>query len=126
MFSNKALLGFGWASAAQGRMKSALVPWSELATRDPGDAAVLEAKLAVPYALADVGANAQALALYQEAIGVFDRESANLDKSVAAIRSGRLLDGLIASNPGEEMGWFWSIWSCPRRRTCRSALTSRC
>jgi tetratricopeptide (TPR) repeat protein len=113
MFSNKALLGFGWASAAQGRMKSALVPWSELATRDPGDAAVLEAKLAVPYALADLGANAQALELYQEAIGVFDQESANLDKSVAAIRSGRLLDELVASNPGEEMGWFWAIADMP-------------
>ena len=31
MQSNKALLGFGWAAAAQGSMKSALVPWSELA-----------------------------------------------------------------------------------------------
>ena len=113
MFSNKALLGFGWAAAAQGQMKSALVPWSELATRDPSDAAVLEAKLAVPYALADLGANAQALELYQDAIGVFDRESANLDQSVAAIRSGKLLDGLIASNPGDEMGWFWSISELP-------------
>jgi hypothetical protein len=113
MFSNKALLGFGWAAAAQGQMKSALVPWSELATRDPSDAAVLEAKLAVPYALADLGANAQALELYQDAIGVFDRESANLDQSVTAIRSGKLLDGLIASNPGDEMGWFWNISELP-------------
>ncbi|HSQ10157.1 MAG TPA: tetratricopeptide repeat protein [Burkholderiaceae bacterium] len=113
MYSNKALLGFGWAAAAQGQMKSALVPWSELATRDPGDAAVLEAKLAVPYAFADLGASAQALELYQDAIGVFDRESVNLDKSVAAIRSGKLLDGLMASNPGEEMGWFWSISELP-------------
>ncbi len=113
MFSNKALLGFGWAAAAQGQMKSALVPWSELATRDPSDAAVLEAKLAVPYALADLGANAQALELYQDAIGVFDRESTNLDQSVAAIRSGKLLDGLIASNPGDEMGWFWNISELP-------------
>jgi hypothetical protein len=113
MFSNKALLGFGWASAAQGRMKQALVPWSELVTRDPTDAAVLEAKLAVPYALSDLGANAQALQLYQDAIGAFDRESASLDKSVAAIRSGKLLDGLIASNPGDEMGWFWNIAELP-------------
>ena len=113
MFSNKALLGFGWAAAAQDQMKSALVPWSELATRDPGDAAVLEAKLAVPYAMADLGANAQALELYQDAIGVFDRENANLDRSVAAIRGGKLLDGLIASNPGDEMGWFWNIAELP-------------
>jgi hypothetical protein len=113
MFSNNALLGFGWAAAAQGQMKSALVPWSELAKRDPGDAAVLEAKLAIPYALADVGANAQALELYRDAIETFDRESARLDKSVAAIRSGRLLEGLIASNPGDEMGWFWAIGALP-------------
>ncbi len=79
MYSNKALLGFGWAAAEQRQMKKALVPWSELATRNPGDAAVLEAKLAVPYALTELGANAQALELYQDAIGVFDRQSADLD-----------------------------------------------
>jgi hypothetical protein len=113
MHSNKALLGFGWAAAAQGQMNSALVPWSELAGRDASDAAVLEAKLAVPYALGELGAAAQALALYQDAIGVFDRETSNLDESVAAIRDGKLLDGLIASNPGEEMGWFWNIAELP-------------
>jgi hypothetical protein len=113
MQSNKALLGFGWAAAAQGQMKVALVPWSELAGRDASDAAVLEAKLAVPYALADLGAEAQALSLYEDAIGVFDRETANLDESVAAIRAGKLLDGLVASNPGEEMGWFWNIAELP-------------
>jgi tetratricopeptide (TPR) repeat protein len=113
MYSNSALLGFGWASATQGQMKSALVPWSELAGRSPNDGAVLEAKLAVPYALTDLGANAQALALYQDAIGAFDQESRDLDASIAAIRSGKLLDGLIASNPGDEMGWFWNIAQLP-------------
>ena len=111
--SNKALLGFGWAAAAQGKMKSALVPWSELAGRDTTDAAVLEARLAVPYALADLGADGRALELYQAAIVAFDEESANLDRSVAAIREGRLLDGLVARNPGEEMGWFWNIAELP-------------
>ena len=113
MLSNKALLGFGWAAAAEGRMKAALVPWSELATRDPGDPAVLEAKLAVSYAHAELGAHAQALGLYQEAIGTFDREFANLDASIAAIRDGTLIDGLIARNPGDEMGWFWNIAELP-------------
>jgi hypothetical protein len=123
MLSNKALLGFGWAAAAQSTKRThrlrhngmidALVPWSELAARDPSDAAVLEAKLAVPYAQAELGAYGQALAMYQDAIAVFDRESERLDESIAAIRSGRLLDGLIASNPGEEMGWFWAIDALP-------------
>jgi len=113
MLSNKALLGFGWAAAAQGRMNAALVPWTELSTRDPADAAVLEAKLAVPYAHAELGGYAQALTLYESAIGTFDRETANLDESIAAIRAGTLLGGLIASNPGEEMGWFWNITDLP-------------
>jgi hypothetical protein len=122
MLSNKALLGFGWARAQANApthrarheaMNLALVPWTELATRDPGDAAVLEAKLAVPYAYAELGSYAQSLELYQDAIRAFDRESTHLDESVAAIRSGKLLDGLIASNPGEEMGWFWSVAELP-------------
>lgn len=113
LHSNRALLGFGWAAAAEDRMKAALVPWTELATRDPGDAAVLEAKLAVPYAFAGLGADGQALALYQEAIAAFDREAVSLDAAVAAIRGGALLDALVASNPGDEMGWLRSIVELP-------------
>ncbi len=122
MMSNKALLGFGWARAQANEpthrarheaMNLALVPWTELATRDPGDAAVLEARLAVPYAYAELGSYAQSLELYQDAIRAFERESISLDESVAAIRGGKLLDGLIASNPGEEMGWFWAVTELP-------------
>jgi len=114
MMANKALLGFGWASAALKQPKDALVPWTELASRDASDAAVLEAKLAVPYGYAQLGAYAQSLDLYNGAIADFDRESAHLDESIAAIRSGRLLDGLLERNPGEEMGWFWSIEQLPQ------------
>jgi tetratricopeptide (TPR) repeat protein len=111
--SNKALLGFGWAAVAQGRLNQALVPWTELAQRDVGDAAVLEAKIAVPYAYAELGATQQALTLYQEAIGVFDKETARLDESIAAIRDGKFVQALAERNPGEEMGWFWSINELP-------------
>ena len=89
------------------------MPWSELTGRDASDAAVLEAKLAVPYALAEMGAYSQALDQYHDAISTFDRENVSLDESIAAIRSGKLLDGLLASNPGEEMGWFWNIDRLP-------------
>ncbi len=113
MLANKALLGFGWASAALKRPKDALVPWMELARRDTTDAAVLEAKLAVPYAFGELGAYAQSLEQYNDAIAVYEAEDTKLDQSIAAIRSGRLVDGLLARNPGEEMGWLGSIDRLP-------------
>jgi hypothetical protein len=113
MLANKALLGFGWAAAGLKNPQTALVPWTELAGRTPADAAVLEAKLAVPYAFAELGAFRQALDGYQQAITVFGTEDRYLDESIEAIRAGKLLQGLLERNPGEEMGWFWNIDSLP-------------
>ncbi|HMC15683.1 MAG TPA: hypothetical protein VKI18_08635 [Albitalea sp.] len=114
LHANKALLGFGWAAASMKNAKQALVPWMELAGRDTSDAAVLEARIAVPYAYAELGAYGQALERYQDAIALFDREAVNLDQSIAAIRAGKLVDGLLEHNPGDEMGWFWSIRALPQ------------
>lgn len=113
LHSNKALLGFGWASAAMKNPRQALVPWMELAGRDPSDAAVLEARIAVPYALAELGAYGQSLARYNEALDAFGQERVRLDESITAIRAGKLLDGLAERNPGEEMGWFWTLRELP-------------
>ena len=114
MLANKALLGLGWASTALKQPKQALVPWTELTTgRDASDAAVLEARIAVPYAYAELGAYGQSLDRYKEAIAAFDRENVALDESIGAIRAGKLLDGLLEKNPGDEMGWFWNITDLP-------------
>jgi hypothetical protein len=113
MLSNKALLGFGWAEASLKSPKRALVSWSELADRDASDAAVLEAKIALPYAYAELGAFGQSLERYTSALESFDREGLALDESITAIRSGALLNGLLERNPGEEMGWFWNIGNLP-------------
>ncbi|HJV97023.1 MAG TPA: hypothetical protein VJ608_13340, partial [Albitalea sp.] len=113
MQANKALLGFGWAAAEMKQHKLALVPWMELAERDASDSAVLEARIAVPYAFAELGAYGQSLTRYNEAIAAFERESVGLDESIAAIRSGKLVDGLLQRNPGEDMGWFWNIRELP-------------
>jgi hypothetical protein len=113
MLANKALLAYGWAADELQKPKEALVPWMELAKRDASDAAVLEAKLAIPYAMAQLGANGQSLENYGKAIASFEQEGASLDEAIAAIRSGRFLDELVARNPGQQMGWFWNIEHLP-------------
>jgi hypothetical protein len=107
--SSKALLGFGWAADGMGDPQLALVPWQELSRRDFGDTAVLEAQIAVPYAYAKLGAYGQSLQRYESAIAAFERESAELEQSIKAIRNGKMIDTLVEQNPGEEMGWFWKI-----------------
>lgn len=111
--ANKALLGFGWAAANASEHDKALVPWSELAGRSISDAAVLEAKIALPYAYAELGALGQSLEGYQAAVSDFDAEQGALKESIEAIRSGNLIAGLDAKNPGTEMGWFWNLHQLP-------------
>jgi tetratricopeptide (TPR) repeat protein len=113
--ANQALLGFGWAAASNKQMQAALVPWTELESRDPSDGAVLEARLALPWAYSQLGAPAQALERYERALTEYTRESARIDESIAAIRAGKLLDELLERNPDatDEMGWFWSIGRLP-------------
>ena len=111
--ADAALLGFGWAADAMNQPKLALVPWVELAGRDKSDASVLEAQLAVPYAYAELHADAQALQRYENAIANFETEDANIDATIAAIREGKLVEGLMARNPGEDMGWFQNFRDLP-------------
>lgn len=111
--ANKALLGYGWSLAAAKKHNEALVPWNELLKRDARDAAVLEARLAVPYAYAELGAVGQALQRYDDAIAFYGKEGTALDESIAAIRGGKLIDGLLEANPGVEMGWLSSIRQLP-------------
>lgn len=113
MDSNKALLGFGWAAASLHQPTVALVPWMELLDRDASDAAVLEARIAVPYAYAELGAYGQSLARYQEAIALFERESAQLDESIAAIRAGKLVEGLLERNREDAVGQAWALRALP-------------
>ena len=57
---------WGWAAASLKDPKLALVPWTELAQRDTSDSAVLEARIAVPYAYAELQAFGQSLQRYHQ------------------------------------------------------------
>jgi len=118
-YSNKALLGTGWAQAALGDYQGALTPWMELRSRDVLDAAVQESYLAVPYAFMKLNANAQSAEYYESAVNSFDTENGRLDAAIAHIREGNMLREVLSSsgprNPDTPVvhGWFRDLKSLP-------------
>jgi hypothetical protein len=100
--SNKALLGFGWAAAELKDPQLALAPWTELAGRGAqggADAAVLEARIALPYAMAELRAYQSALQGYRQAAQGFEDEQRALTESIAAVRGGAFVQRLLDANP---------------------------
>ncbi|HEY6640695.1 hypothetical protein [Povalibacter sp.] len=111
--SNKALLGVGWADSADQQFTKALVPWLELRDRNMLDAAVQESYLAIPYAYAQLEANKQAVEQYSLAVTAFGEEASRIDESIAAIRSGRLLEAIADNDKADKAGWFWQLQELP-------------
>jgi hypothetical protein len=112
-YSNKALLGTGWADAELGEFRRALGPWLELRDRNLLDAAVQESFLAVPYAFGQLEAPAQAAEHYEAAIRSFDEESRKLDQSIERIANGDMLEMLLAHSRDTRYGWFWQLRDVP-------------
>jgi thioredoxin-like negative regulator of GroEL len=113
--SSRALLGLGWSLAAQGRQEEALTPWSELRDRNLLDAAVQEAYLAVPYAYAELGANGQAVELYEQALTSFSAERGRIDAALGRIHEGTLTRELVGADDRDspQRGWFWQLQVLP-------------
>ena len=117
-YSDKALLGTGWANAALGDYQRALTPWMELRSRNLLDAAVQESYLAVPYAFGKLNANAQAADYYERAIESFSTEDGHLDDAIARIEKGDMLARVLAADTqgdagGLNGGWFWQLKDVP-------------
>ena len=112
-FSNKALLGVGWADAELERYQRALVPWMELRGRNLLDPAVQESMLAIPYALAQLDSISQAADHYLNAVEAFYEESTRLDSTISHIESGRFFDEFISDDPLDSTGWYWRMQSLP-------------
>ena len=112
-FSNKALLGVGWADAEMDDYRRALVPWMELRGRDLLDPAVQESMLAIPYAMAQLDSISQAADHYLNAIEAFDEETGRLDRTIAHIESGEIFDQFLSSDPLDSTGWYWQLEQLP-------------
>jgi len=112
-FSNKALLGVGWADAEMDNFQRALVPWMELRGRDLLDSAVQESMLAIPYAMAKLDSMGQAADHYLNAIEAFYEETNRLDQTIAHIESGQLFDEFLEADPADSAGWYWQLKQLP-------------
>ena len=112
-FSNKALLGVGWADAENENFRRALVPWMELRGRDLLDSAVQESMLAIPYALAKLDSVSQAADHYLNAIEAFYEETNRIDSAIVNIESGDLLNEFLEQDQNQTTGWYWKLEELP-------------
>ncbi|MEJ2179423.1 MAG: tetratricopeptide repeat protein [Gammaproteobacteria bacterium] len=112
-FSNKALLGTGWASAASGQFDRALVPWTMLAKRNITDKSVQEVLLGVPYAYGKLDIYGKAAILYGQALESYSNEIARLDASIASIRQGKFLKAVIREELKKDKLWLVHLRELP-------------
>ncbi len=112
-FSNRALLGSGWADASLERFRSALVPWTILSEGRVTDSAVEEAMLAVPYAYGKLGVYSKAAVLYGKALEAFGKEIDKLGASITSIREGKFLAALVREEIKQDPNWVVKLRELP-------------
>lgn len=112
-YSNRALLGSGWVSAAQGHFDRALVPWSILHERAETNVSVQESLMSVPYAYGKLGAYGKAANLYSHAMDVFADEISSLDDSIKSIRTGKFLTALLDDKSNADKNWVVNLRDMP-------------
>ena len=113
-FSNRALLGAGWAAAFEERYERALVPWTILVKREVTDAAVQEAMLAVPYAYGKLNVHSKAALMYGSALERFSAEIDTLSESIKSIREGHFLKALVREELKQDPNWVVKLRRLPR------------
>lgn len=113
-FSNRALLGSGWADANQGAFERALVPWSILAQREVTDPAVQEALLALPFAYGKLKVYGKAALLYGRALESFGKEIDKLGASIASVQEGKFLEALAREELKQDSEWVVKLRNLPQ------------
>jgi tetratricopeptide (TPR) repeat protein len=112
-FSNQALLRSGWAEDSAKQYDRALVPWSILVEREPTDAAVQEAMLALPHAYANLNLHGRAAIMYGKALELYSNQINRVDASIRSIREGQFLKALIREESREDDTWVIRLRSLP-------------
>ena len=112
-YSNRALLSTGWAQASAHDYHKAVVPWGVLIGRDPTDAAVQEARLALPFAYSKLRVYGRAASLYGQALDSFGKELDKVDASTRSIRAGNFLKALVREEIRQDNVWVVRLRTLP-------------
>lgn len=121
-FSNRALLGSGWAEVELGSYEKALAPWIVLVTRDMTDKSVQESMLGVPYAYGKLNLPGKAANLYVKALDGFERELVRLAASLNAVREGKFLQALLREDMKQDETLVAKVKSLPETPDTRYLL----
>src|SRR5207247_4182235 len=103
----------GSAEATAQHFDRALVPGNILVEREPTDAAVQEAMLAVPHAYASLTLHGRAAIMYGRALEVFSQQIERVDASIGSIREGRFLKALIREESRQDETWIITLRNLP-------------
>jgi len=112
-FSNRALLGSGWADIKHENYERALVPWTILARRNVTAASVQEALLGVPYAYGKLGMYGKSALMYGSALNAIGAELDKLNASIGSIKEGRFLKALVREEINEDRAWVIRLRELP-------------
>jgi hypothetical protein len=112
-YSSLALLSTGWAGVSAHDYQKALVPWGMLIERNETDAAVQEAKLALPFAYSKLRAYGRAALLYGQALDSFGKELEKVDASMRSIRAGNFLKALVREEIKQDNLWVVRLRTLP-------------
>ena len=108
-FSNRALLGMGWADAKREQYDRALVPWNILVKRNITDPSVQEVLLGVPYSYGKLGLYGKSALMYGSALTAMGRELDKLDASIKSITDGKFLKALVREEIKKDKGWVMQL-----------------
>lgn len=99
----------GGATEAE-RYRRALVPWLELVKRNPAQAAVEEALVAVPYAYTKLGADARADEFYDHAVQTLTPQHEQVIRVIHRLQSPAAEDAAPPPGVDPDLDWFARRW----------------
>lgn len=105
-YSDRALLGLGWAQVSLKNYEQALAPWQTLSEGSLQQSPVLESLLAIPYVYEQIGADVAALAAYESAEVIFIRELDKIKGLKEKLGDQLLLNTIRSAASNENQSWF--------------------